>query len=110
MQESISLETPIADDLMLLDYIVDESSKTPDVFMEQKSREKEVKRLLESLENREQYIISNRYGLNGGKPKTLEAIGKEIGFSKERIRQIEKCTLKKLRAKTVGSELKNYIR
>ena len=109
MQETVSLETPIADDLMLLDYIVDESSKTPDIFMEQKSREKDVKRLLESLEDRERYIISNRFGIDGGQPKTLEKIGKEIGFSKERIRQIEKHTLKKLRVKSVGSELNKYI-
>ena len=109
MQETVSLETPVADDLMLLDYIIDESSKTPESLLEQKSKEKDVKCLLENLEDREKYIISNRFGIDCDKPRTLEAIGKDLGFSKERIRQIEKGSLKKLRIKSADQELKHYI-
>ena len=109
IQETVSLETPVADDLMLLDYIVDKSSKTPDAELIKKSSEKDVNKLLEKLEDREKYIILNRFGIGGRKEKTLESIGKELGFSKERIRQIEKGSLKKLRRLSTQTELKHYV-
>ncbi len=108
-QDTVSLETPVAEDLMLLDYIIDNNIKTPDKSIEEKSREREIFQLLEKLDFREKYIIKNRFGIGMDASKTLEAIGKEIGFSKERIRQIEKNTIRKLRKLCVGSELKNYL-
>ena len=109
LQDTVSLETPVAEDLMLLDYIVDNKSKSPDKFIEEKSQEKAIVKLLDKLNDRERYIIKNRFGIGTQTPKTLESIGKEIGFSKERIRQIEKNTIRKLRGLCIGSELKNYL-
>ena len=109
MQETLSLETPVAEDLMLLDYIIDNDAKAPDSEFETKSKEREVFQLIEKLEDREKYIIKNRFGIGTGKTKTLEAIGKDMGFSKERIRQIEKHTLRKLRGYCVKSEIRNYL-
>ena len=76
---------------------------------EEKSKEREICKLIEKLDDRERYIIKNRFGIGVDKPKTLEAIGKEMGFSKERIRQIEKHTLRKLRGFCSKSELKYYL-
>ena len=109
VQDTVSLETPVAEDLMLLDYIVDNKSKSPDKFIEEKSQKKAITKLLDKLNDRERYIIKNRFGIGTQTPKTLESIGKEIGFSKERIRQIEKNTIRKLRGLCIGSELKNYL-
>ena len=109
MQEAVSLESPIADDLMLLDYIVDNTSKAPEASIEEQTKEREIYKLIEKLDDREKYIIKNRFGIGVETTKTLEAIGKEMGFSKERIRQIEKHTLRKLRGFCAKSELKYYL-
>ena len=108
-QETVSLETPVADDLMLFDYIIDKKSESPDIAYEQKSKTKDIFKLIEKLPEKEKYIITKRFGIGDGVPKTLEAIGKDLGFSKERIRQIEKGSLKKLRRLSVNTELKHYI-
>lgn len=109
LQEAVSLESPVAEDLMLLDYIIDNNSKTPETKIEEKTKEREIGKLIEKLDDREKYIIKNRFGIGMEKPKTLEAIGKEMGFSKERIRQIEKHTLRKLRGLCARNELKYYM-
>ena len=108
-QETISLESPVADDLMLLDYIIDKKTESPDKYLELKSREKDIHKLLDKLDEREKYIISNRFGIGCEKPKTLESIGKILGFSKERIRQIEKGSLRKLRRLSTKTELRHYL-
>ena len=109
MQETVSLETPVADDLMLLDYIIDQKSETPDIALEKKTKQKDICKLIEQLNTKEQYIISKRFGIGEDNPKTLEAIGKNLGFSKERIRQIEKGSLKKLRRLSMKTDLKHYL-
>lgn len=110
MQETLSLEMPVADDLMLLDYIIDNNLNTPDKTFEDKFRKEEVLKLIRKLDERERYIIKNRFGLGTGVAKTLSEIGKEMGFSKERIRQIEKNALRKLKRYCDEKDFKNYIK
>ena len=65
--------------------------------MEQLVQKEEVSELLESLSDRERQVIRLRYGLDGGKPGTLEEIGEQLGVTRERVRQIEARALEKLR-------------
>ena len=70
---------------------------------------KDVIKLLNELSSREQKILIERFGINGNKPKTLEQLGKETGFSKERIRQIENFAILKLRHSKKKKIMKEYI-
>ena len=70
---------------------------------------KHVETLLKELNAKERKIITKRFGIDGNKPKTLEELGKEMGFSKERIRQIEGIALKKLRAIEKIKHLKDFL-
>ena len=95
--EPISLDTPVADNLCLEDYISDEISDSPENSTCDLILKSQINCLLSELSKKEQNVIIKRFGLNGDKPKTLEELGKEMGFSKERIRQIEAIAIKKLR-------------
>ena len=68
-----------------------------------------IERLLLDLSCREKKILVERFGINGGKPKTLEQIGKETGFSKERIRQIESLAVSKLRHSKQKNRMRDYL-
>ena len=70
---------------------------------------RDIIKALDILSEKERFIIINRFGLCGRNTKTLEELGKILGFSKERIRQIEGEALKKLRKSKDTSELKNYL-
>ena len=108
-KDPVSLDTPIAEDLVLEDYVADESYRTPDSKVQQIFLNKDVMNMLEFLNQREKHILINRFGLNGNSKKTLEEIGKNMGFSKERIRQIENIALKKLKDKNEILYLKDYL-
>ena len=69
----------------------------------------DVTKLINILDKREQEIITRRFGINNEEPKTLEQIGKTMGFSKERIRQIENLALQKLRRVNNVDSLKSYL-
>lgn len=98
MREPISLDTPVTDDLNIQDYIADSTTyNQPDTEAQKSDLLCSMPKLLKSLSEKEQFILINRFGLCGERPKTLEEVGKLIGFSKERIRQLEECALKKLR-------------
>ena len=109
IKEPISFETPIAQDLSLEDYIADNLENMPNRRIETIDFKKDIYSALGILSNRERFIIINRFGLGGRKTKTLEELGNILGFSKERIRQIEAEGLKKLRKSEDTQYLKEYL-
>lgn len=98
INEPISLDTPVTEDLNVQDYIEDKSYKSPEESAFDSDLFHCVPNLLKFLDDRERKILHYRFGLDGTKPKTLEELGKILGFSKERIRQLEDFAIKKLRA------------
>ncbi len=109
IKEPISLFTPVAQDLCIEDYIKDESENTPENMTETKFLKEYVDDLMKVLTNREKFILLNRFGIGERRPRTLEDLGKILGFSKERIRQIEGEAIRKLRKHKKLNELKEYI-
>ena len=109
IKEPISLDTPVTEDLNVQDYIADKSYKSPEVQAQSSNLLASIPNLMKHLEAREQKILHHRFGLVDDKPKTLEQLGKIMGFSKERIRQIEDCALKKLRADEELKKFKEYL-
>lgn len=109
IKEPVSLDTPVAQDLCLEDHIKDDVLKMPDIRVEKEFLHKDIIKALDILSEKERFILINRFGLLERKTKTLEELGKILGFSKERIRQIEGEALKKLRKADKICELKNYL-
>jgi RNA polymerase primary sigma factor len=94
-----SLDAPIGDDdsTEFSEVIGDEDALTPFELLRDQNLRNEMGGLLEVLDNREKKIISKRFGLDGGKPKTLEDVSKDFGVTRERIRQLQNIALAKLR-------------
>jgi RNA polymerase primary sigma factor len=94
-----SLDAPIGDDdsTKFGEMIGDEEAQTPFELLRDKNLRGEVDGLIEVLDDREKKIISQRFGLDGGKPKTLEDVSKGFGVTRERIRQLQNIALAKLR-------------
>src|SRR5436309_2913381 len=94
-----SLDAAIGDDdsAEFSEIIRDEDAETPFELLRDKHLLREMDGLLEVLDKRERKIIAQRFGLNGGKPKTLEDVGKDFGVTRERIRQLQNIALAKLR-------------
>ena len=107
--EPVSLDTPIAENLSLEDYISDDNYKSPEHNTQNSMLKMHINSVLKQLTQKERKIIIQRFGLDGKKPKTLEELGRDMGFSKERIRQIESIALKKLRNVTNIKYLKDYL-
>jgi RNA polymerase primary sigma factor len=94
-----SLDAPISDDdsTEFGESVEDEEARTPFELLRDKDLHNDVDGLIEELDDREKKIISQRFGFDGGKRRTLEEIGKKLGVSRERIRQLENIALAKLR-------------
>ena len=97
-QLPVSLEKPIGEeeDSELGDFVEDDTAESPFELASENLRRENVRRALEALPTREREVIEMRYGLSGGKARTLEEVGRAFGVTRERIRQIENNTLKKL--------------
>lgn len=110
IREPISLDMQIGDELFLEDYVPDTLHKGPSSETTEELLAQDIEKVLGFLTEREQAILIERFGIYGTKQKTLEELGHKMGFSKERIRQIEDVAIKKLRAREEINHLKDYLR
>ena len=108
-KDPISLETPITENLTLSDYLEDDNSEFPEKRVQKYFLRRDIGKLLKELNAREQKILIERFGFDGKKPKTLEQLGKETGFSKERIRQIESLAVSKLKQSKHKKNMRDYL-
>jgi RNA polymerase primary sigma factor len=108
-QQPISLEKPIGeeDDSALGDFIEDASAESPFEVASKTLRDENVCRALAVLPRREREVIEMRFGLTGGRPRTLEEVGQAFNVTRERIRQIENHTLKKLESLPEAQRLRD---
>lgn len=110
-QDTISLEQPVGeeDDFSLSDLIEDRSAVVPDDAAARSMLDQAVKEALSHLSEREQGVVRMRFGLDDGKIRTLEEVGKAFGVTRERVRQIESKTLAKLRRPDPTNFLRGYL-
>lgn len=110
-QEPVSLETPIGEeeDSQLGDFIEDDAAVVPPDAASFSTLQEQLAKTLEGLAERERKVITLRFGLEDGHPRTLEEVGREFGVTRERIRQIESKTLAKLRHPSRSQKLKDYL-
>jgi RNA polymerase primary sigma factor len=109
-RETVSLETPIGDsDVSLGDFIEDEDSAQPEQVAADAMMKKDLRQVLSSLPERERRILELRYGLTGEDPMTLEQVGKALGVTRERVRQMELKTLRRLESFRVARALRDSL-
>ena len=109
MLEPISLETAVTDDLCIGDYIVDKSCNSPENSSNSTFLKNNIPKMLHVLTEREKVVLTKRFGLDSNKPMTLAQLGEVLGYSKERIRQIEESAISKLRNNTKYKHFKDCI-
>jgi RNA polymerase primary sigma factor len=107
-QQPVSLEKPMGEqeDAALADFIEDASAQSPLEVTSEALRRESVTRVLAALSAREREVIEMRYGITGGRPLTLEEVGRAFNITRERVRQIENRTLRKLQTLPLAQELR----
>ena len=110
-QEPVSLETPIGEeeDSHLGDFIQDEHIPVPADEATRTLLREQLQKVMDTLSEREQKVLALRFGLEDGKPHTLEEVGREFQVTRERIRQIEAKALRKLRHPTRSRKLRDFL-
>ncbi len=110
-QEPVSLETPIGEeeDSHLGDFIEDKSTLTPSEAASYQLLREQVEDILSTLSDREARVLTLRFGLEDGRNRTLEEVGRDFGVTRERIRQIEAKALRRLRHPTRSKKLRDFL-
>ncbi|WP_203663015.1 RNA polymerase sigma factor RpoD [Lacticaseibacillus sp. 53-4] len=110
-QEPVSLETPIGeeDDSHLGDFIEDDNATSPEDHASYELLKEQLENVLDTLTDREENVLRLRFGLDDGRTRTLEEVGKVFGVTRERIRQIEAKALRKLRHPSRSKQLKDFL-
>ncbi|MBI4200975.1 MAG: sigma-70 family RNA polymerase sigma factor, partial [Chloroflexi bacterium] len=110
-QEPVSLETPIGEeeDSHLSDFIEDRGALAPADAASYQLLKEQIEEVLDSLNEREKRVLQLRFGLEDGRSRTLEEVGKEFGVTRERIRQIEAKALRKLRHPSRSKKLRDFL-
>lgn len=110
-QEPVSLETPIGEeeDSHLGDFIPDEDAPAPDTAASHTLLREQLSEVLQTLTPREEKVLRLRFGLEDGRSRTLEEVGREFNVTRERIRQIEAKALRKLRHPSRSKKLKDFL-
>ncbi len=110
MQAPMSLDRPVGDeeDSQFGQFVADDSSPAPEDFASEDARGDTLRRVLQSLSQRERRVLELRYGLGGEHPRTLDEVGREFGVTRERIRQIENQALRKLEALGEAQALRDF--
>ncbi len=110
-QEPVSLETPIGeeDDSHLGDFIEDQEATSPSEHAAYELLKEQLEDVLDTLTDREENVLRLRFGLDDGRTRTLEEVGKVFGVTRERIRQIEAKALRKLRHPSRSKRLKDFL-
>jgi len=109
VEDPVSLQTPVGDGESLYgDLIQDTKSAGPDAETSDRLRATELTEALERLNPRMRHVLSQRFGLDGSVPRTLEEVGAGLGITRERVRQLEARALRELRA--VAPSLELYLR
>jgi RNA polymerase primary sigma factor len=110
-RETVSLEAPMGDtDASLADFIEDDPMTQPEAIAAEKIMREDLAKTLSGLPDRERKIIELRYGLSGREPMTLEQVGHEFGVTRERIRQMEIKTLRRLQAFRMARALQESLK
>lgn len=110
-QEPVSLETPIGeeDDSHLGDFIEDNEAVSPADSAAYQMLKEQLESVLDTLTDREENVLRLRFGLEDGRTRTLEEVGKVFGVTRERIRQIEAKALRKLRHPSRSKQLRDFL-
>ncbi|MDD5847302.1 MAG: RNA polymerase sigma factor RpoD [Lachnospiraceae bacterium] len=111
-QEPVSLETPVGeeDDSSIGDFVPDDKQEAPEQAVTSMHLKEQLNEVLGTLTDREQKVLRLRYGLDDGKPRTLEEVGREFGVTRERIRQIEAKAMRKLsHSASKSKKLRDYL-